>query len=288
MQTDCICRKIYRILQTVSVSDVFTPYMMNKEIDLSVSSYGKVKDLTYDLVILPWGATEPHNLHLPYLTDAVLAHDISVDAAELAVRLYGVRCMVMPPVAMGSQNPGQKELKFCVHYRYETQKAVLADTVSSLYIQGFRRMVIVNGHGGNNFKNMIRDLSHVYPDFLIAVTDWFAVVPPKDYFDEPGDHADEMETSVMMYYHPEWVNLSEAGQGKGKPFAVSSLNEKIAWIPRNWQKVTEDTGVGNPHRSTAGKGERYALAVAQKYARLFKELVQDNIYGDNPYGKYEK
>ena len=46
---------------------------MNKEIDLSVSCYGKTRELVYDLVLLPWGATEPHNLHLPYLTDCILA-----------------------------------------------------------------------------------------------------------------------------------------------------------------------------------------------------------------------
>ena len=260
-------------------SEYLNRNMTNKEIDLSVTSYGKVKELEYDLVILPWGATEPHNLHLPYLTDAILAHDVSVESAELAGRLYGVRCMVMPPVAMGSQNPGQKELKFCVHYRSETQKSVLTDIISSLYMQGFRRMVIVNGHGGNTFKGMIRDLAHEYPDFLVAVSDWFAVVPPKAYFDDPGDHADEMETSVMMYYHPELVNMAEAGEGKGKPFAASSLNEKVAWIPRNWQKVTEDTGVGNPGKSSAEKGKRYASEVAEKYARLFKELADGEIYG---------
>lgn len=45
---------------------------MNKEVDLSVSCLGKVKELKYDVIILPWGATEPHNLHLPYLTDCIL------------------------------------------------------------------------------------------------------------------------------------------------------------------------------------------------------------------------
>lgn len=94
---------------------------MNKEIDLSVSCYGKTRELVYDLVLLPWGATEPHNLHLPYLTDCILAHAIAVDAAERSKELYGVRCMVMHPVTMGSQNPGQRELPFCIHARYETQ-----------------------------------------------------------------------------------------------------------------------------------------------------------------------
>ena len=51
---------------------------MNKEVDLSVSCLGKVKELKYDVIILPWGATEPHNLHLPYLTDCILPHDLSL------------------------------------------------------------------------------------------------------------------------------------------------------------------------------------------------------------------
>lgn len=87
-------------------------------------------------------------------------------------------------------------------------------------------MVIINGHGGNTFKSMIRDLSLDYPDFLIASSEWFAFVPAKEYFDEPGDHADELETSVMMHYHPELVNLDEAGNGDYKKFTSQMLNEK--------------------------------------------------------------
>lgn len=67
---------------------------MDKELDLAVTCYGKVKPLKYDLVLLPWGATEPHNLHLPYLTDCILSHDIALDAAKLAKTHYGIRCMV--------------------------------------------------------------------------------------------------------------------------------------------------------------------------------------------------
>lgn len=253
---------------------------MNKEVDLSISCYGKVKDIRYDIVALPWGATEPHNLHLPYLTDCILSHDIAVDAAVIAKEKYGVNCMVMPPIGMGSQNPGQRELPFCIHARYETQKAILTDIVSSLYIQGIRKLVVINGHGGNVFKNMIRDLSLDYPDFLIATSEWFAVLKAKDYFEHPGDHADEVETSVMMHYHPELVNLEEAGKGEYKTFALPSLNEKVAWIPRNWRKISEDTGVGDPRKATAEKGKIFAQAVAEKYSRLFDELVDGDIYPD--------
>lgn len=246
---------------------------MNREIDLSVSAYGVTRGLDYDVALLPWGATEPHNLHLPYLTDAILSHDVAVDAAQMALEQYDVRAMVMPPVAMGAQNPGQRDLKFCIHYRQQTQCAILTDIVESLAHQGLRKLVIINGHGGNAFKGMIRDLAVDYPDFMILSSEWFTVLPAKDWFDEPGDHADELETSVMMHYHPELVDLSEAGPGRAHAFALSSLREKVAWLPRHWTRVTDDTGIGNPHLATAEKGKRFAEAVAAKYALLIKELA---------------
>ena len=227
---------------------------MNRKVDLSISCYGEVKDGRYDIVALPWGATEPHNLHLPYMTDCILSHDVAVSAALIAKQKYGVNCMVMPPIGMGSQNPGQRELPFCIHTRYETQKAILTDIVSSLYVQGIRKLVIINGHGGNTFKSMIRDLSVDYPDFLIASSEWYTVLKVKDYFENPGDHAEY------------------------KTFAVQSLNEKVAWIPRNWGKVSKDTGVGDPRGASAEKGKKFAEAVAEKYARLFDELVNQKLY----------
>jgi creatinine amidohydrolase len=120
---------------------------------------------------------------------------------------------------------------------------------------------------------MIRDLAVDYPDMLILSSEWFTVLPAKEWFDEPGDHADELETSVMMHYHPELVRLSEAGPGKANAFALPSLQQKVAWLPRHWTRVTADTGIGNPHLATADKGGRFAEAVAAKYALLIKELA---------------
>lgn len=253
--------------------------MEKREIDLSISCYGKVKDLKYDMVILPWGATEPHNFHLPYLTDCILSHDIAVDAATLTLQNSEVRCMVMPPIPFGAQNPGQRELPFCIHTRYTTQQAILEDIISSLYAQGTRKMIILSGHGGNNFKGMIRDMAFVYPDFLIIATDWFNIIPTKGYFDAlVDDHAGELETSAMMYYHPELVNLLEAGSGEVKPFAIKSLNEKIAWTPRHWDKTTKDTGVGDPRLASSEKGAHYLKLVIEKLAKLFVEVGQHELY----------
>ncbi len=250
---------------------------MNREIDLSVSTYGVARQYKYDVAILPWGATEPHNLHLPYMTDCILSHAVAVDAAERALKEYGVRCMVLPPVMMGSQNPGQRDLPFCIHYHYETQFAILKDIVASLAHQGLRRLLIINGHGGNSFKQMIRDMEC---GCFIASADWFKMAPVKEYFDQPGDHADEIETSVMMHYHPELVRLEEAGEGRSRQFAIPALREGKVWMPRHWTLVTEDTGIGNPALSTVEKGRRFADACADGFAQFLRDFARINSQED--------
>ena len=245
-------------------------------VDLTASTYGMVNGTEYDIAMLPWGATEPHNQHLPYLTDAILSHDVAVDAARLAWERYGTRAMVLPPVMMGAQNPGQRELNFCIHYRQRTQECILRDTVESLHHQGLRKLLIVNGHGGNVFKGFIRDLAVDFPDMFILSSEWFTVCPAHDFFDQPGDHADELETSVMMHYHPELVHTDLAGDGASNAFALPSLRGKTAWLPRHWNLVTQDTGIGSPRLATADKGRRFAQAVAERYAQLLAELKEVN------------
>ncbi len=53
----------------------------NREFDFSVSAYSVACSRRCNLVLLPWGATEPHNLHLSYLIDCILSHDVAVEAA---------------------------------------------------------------------------------------------------------------------------------------------------------------------------------------------------------------
>ena len=239
---------------------------------IPLTNWGEVSKQNYSIAILPWGAVEPHNYHLPYLTDCILTYEVASDAAEMAYK-QGVVSMVMSPVYFGSQNPGQWNKPFCVHTRTETQKAILLDIVTSLNIQGIKKLVIVNGHGGNTFKPYIRDLQVTNPDFQIVVVDWWTVVPQEGYFEEkPDDHAGELETSVMLHYHPELVNMDSAGDGTVKPVKVDSLNNKVGWAPRNWDEVSEDTGVGNPKKSTSAKGKLFAEAVVAKISKLLVDL----------------
>lgn len=246
-------------------------------IDLCVSSQHDTYKKSYKLAILPWGATEPHNFHLPYLTDSILSHAIALESACNANKIVD-GSIVLPPVNFGSQNPGQRDMPFCIHTRYATQQAILCDIVDSLSFQGINRVLIVNGHGGNNFKNMIRDLAIDRPQFVIAIIDWYNIIDPRGYFEDYGDHAGELETAVMLHYHPELVDMSTAGDGSFNQFAMECLNKHEIWLPRNWKKISNDTGIGDPRAATAEKGRRYVEAIVAKLSKIIVEFSSGDIY----------
>ncbi len=240
---------------------------------LEETNWKQVKNQKYDVAVLPWGATEPHNYHLPYGTDSLETSKIAEEAAKKAWE-KGAKVMVLPVIPLGVQNMGQIQLPFCLHTRPSTQKLILKDITKALYNQGVRKLVLMNGHGGNDFRPLIREIQPQFPEMFIALNEWFKMLELAKYFDEGGDHAGEMETSIIMHYFPGLVlPLEEAGEGKAKNFKLQSLKEKTAWAPRRWDKVSEDTGVGYPKKATAEKGQHFLNDVTSKIAEFFVELA---------------
>ena len=252
---------------------------MYSNYDITTAKWGEVKEMGhYDMAILPWGATEPHNFHLPYCTDMLTAQAVAFEVAEKA-SLQGVNLMVLPGIPLGSQNPGQIELPYCIHTSQTTQMAILRDIVRSLKRQGIHKLVIMSGHGGNSFKGIIRDIMIEDSEMIIVQNEWFSIVPTKDFFEEKiDDHAGELETSVMLHYYPELVRMDLAGDGNSGQFAIEGLNTKVAWLPRDWSKVTQDTGVGYPKKATAEKGRRYMEAVIPKILQFVIDFTNKEIY----------
>lgn len=230
-----------------------------------------MRDTRYRVAILPWGATEAHNFHLPYATDNYETEAVAASAAEKAWA-RGARVVVLPGVPFGV-NTGQRDISLCINMNPSTQAIVLRDAVESLELSGIEKLVILNGHGGNDFKQMIRELQPRTRVFLSTVN-WYNIVDPSEHFADTGDHAGELETSVCMHIIPDLVQpLSEAGPGKENPSLVQAFREKWAWTPRQWSKVTADTGIGNPARATAEKGRKYFEAVTDKIAGFLVELA---------------
>lgn len=238
---------------------------------LAECSWGELRDTRYEVAVLPWGATEAHNYHLPYATDTYESDYLAAEAARKATEA-GARVMVLPTVPFGVQT-GQLDIPFCINMNPSTQASVLRDVAESLAGQGVPKLVVLNGHGGNDFRQMIRELQPRVKIFLSTVS-WFRVVDPEPFFTDAGDHGGEMETSLMMHAYPELVRpLSEAGDGAQRRPIIRAMREGWAWAPRPWTRVTVDTGVGDPRQSTAEAGARYAAAVSDRIAEFLTELA---------------
>lgn len=239
---------------------------------LAETNWKTVQQTRFDVAVLPWGATEAHNYHLPYATDNIQSDRIAAEAAAKAGE-QGARIVVLPCVPFGV-NTGQREVPLCINMNPSTQLAVLRDVVESVELAGIRKLVILNGHGGNDFRQMIRELLPVTRVFL-CLMNWYTCIDPKPFFATPGDHAGELETSLMLHLEPGLVlPLSDAGSGLARPFAVQAFREGWAWTPREWTKVTADTGVGDPRQASAPKGARYFAAVTDRIAGFLVELAR--------------
>jgi len=244
---------------------------------LEQTNWKQVKNESYEVAVLPWGATEPHNYHMPYGTDSLETARIAADAAEKAWD-KGAKIMVLPVIPLGVQNMGQIELPFCLHTKPSTQKAIFEDILTALNGQGIKKFVLMNGHGGNDFKPLVRELQPQFPEMFISLVEWFKMLDLSEYFEDEGDHAGEMETSVIQYYFPEFIlPLDEAGEGKAKKFKLDGLNDKTAWAPRRWNKVSEDTGIGNPKAATPEKGKKFLDDVTTKIGDYFVELAKCDV-----------
>ena len=245
---------------------------------LSELTYHETRDGQYTLAVLPWGATEPHNLHLPHGTDNYQVNALADRACELA-HAKGAQVVLLPGVPFGTQT-NMRRCPLALNMHPSTQLAVLRDLCGSLADAGVGRLLILNGHGGNNLKFALRELMEQTPVHLF-LCDWFAAAadPAREELSlAPGSHADELETSLMLHLRPELVVRNDDGSlradaGATRPFALESVRDGVVRISRRWDLLTTATGDGDPHGATAEKGGRLFDLVSAQLADAVAELA---------------
>jgi creatinine amidohydrolase len=238
---------------------------------LHEANYRQLLDHRPNVAVLPWGATEAHNYHLPHGTDVIEATTLAEAAASIATE-RGAKVVALPTIPFGA-NAQQLDQVATISLSTPTAAHILRDVVHSLSKQGIDRLVVLNAHGGNDFKLIVRDLQPAF-HVLIAVINFWQMRPDvvDDVFDEPGDHAGELETSFLLHVRPEWVVMDQAGKGAAVPFKLATLKQPGVWTPRPWSASHPDTGSGDPSKATAEKGRRYVEVVAGSVADVLVEL----------------
>ena len=92
-----------------------------------------------------------------------------------------------------------------------------------------------------------------------------------------GDHADEIETSLMLHLRPDLVLPREYwGEGNEKKLKIKAFNEGWAWTERKWSQISTDTGVGDPRLATEKKGKSYFEDITLLISELIIELCLAN------------
>lgn len=238
---------------------------------LAETNWKALKDSPMEVAVLPWGATEAHNFHLPYGTDNYEADALAAAAARYAWDRGG-RVVVLPTIPFGV-NTGQSDIYLDMNLNPSTQLAILDDIAHTLHRQGIRKLVVFNSHGGNNFKPLLRELGLRYPNLFVCMTEWFRALNRDARGVAPGDHADEVETSLMLHLQPGLVlPRTDWGSGKSRAFKIQGLRQGWAWAERRWSQATVDTGVGDPSRASAEKGKAIADELTNTLGAFFLEL----------------
>jgi creatinine amidohydrolase len=251
---------------------------------LAEQNHAAVREHPWQVAVLPFGATEPHNLHMPYGTDNFQVEEIGSRACERAYRA-GAKVLLLPTVPFGvNTNHLQVPGGLALSVTPTTLLRLLSDLVDSLERQGVRKLVLLNGHGGNELKPLTRELHHRTAVFL-CVCDWFRMA--RDVYGEifraPGEHADEVETSLGLAYFPGLLRMDQAGSGASQPTRFEAINRGWVNITRPWHLASADTGLGDPSAATADKGRRLMDVVVERLGSFLVELARAEVDERFPY-----
>ena len=242
---------------------------------LAENTLDSVRKSEFQMAILPLGATEPHNLHLPYATDIYEAEWIASEIAQAAWE-QGARPVVLPAIPYGTETNLQR-FPLAMNIMPSTLFLVIADLVQSVAASGIRKLLILNSHGGNELKPLLREL-YGKTEVQLFLCNWFQMVRDlsEGIFNKPDDHAGEMETSMILAYRPELVATASDGslnadEGIARPMQFEALEKGWVSITRPWHLLTTNSGCGDPHAASAEKGLHLMAGIR---ARLVPFVVQ--------------
>ncbi|MBM4247815.1 MAG: creatininase family protein [Deltaproteobacteria bacterium] len=219
--------------------------------------------------ILPLGSTEQHGPHLPFATDTLIADAVGQRVAE---RLGGALCLPAVPLGCADEHLG---FPGTLSITDATLVAILRDTGRALARHGFTRLLVFTAHGGNygalraSAERLVRELEPLRLEAFLdsasltahleAVAQAYGVTPG-----EAGQHAGELETSVLLALAPGLVRRARLAAGLVDPAIPSGE----LFYP-DLRRHAADGTVGDPRRATAERAAAYLDAWADVLAAFW-------------------
>ena len=249
---------------------------MIKEWDLTSTNQHRLAQRSYEVAVIPTGAIEPHNRHLPEGQDFRHTTWVARRCCELAWRqCESVICLPTIPYGVDCN---LLDFPLAIHVSQPVLDAMISDILFSLQHHGINKIIILNGHGGNDFVPLIRQIQTELNVFVFSC-DWWKVGADQysDIFDQPDDHAGEFETSVALALYPELVEMEAAGDGKTRPFRFEALQKGWVRTSRNFKNINDHCAAGEPGAATSEKGKKYLDLVCERISNFLVELAQSPI-----------
>ncbi|MEX2260649.1 MAG: creatininase family protein [Bryobacteraceae bacterium] len=231
------------------------------------------------VAVLPVGTVEQHGPHLPLSTDVVTATEIS----RLAVERVTSEAMLMPSVYY-SFNVHHLDFPGTIHVEGETVINYVTDIGKSLAHHGFRKILLVNGHGSNvPFLDIAARNITNRTEAICAMVPWWNLVP-KPLLKElresefPGGmaHGCELETSVLLYLRGDLVQFEKAERDisfQPTEYFYWDLQASSPVFFQEWFSRYSRTGtVGDPTKATREKGQLFVEAAVENMVKLLKEF----------------
>lgn len=257
---------------------------------LNSPAIAAMSDKQNAVIIQPMGAIEQHGAHLPLIVDAAIS--IGVLAKALTQLDPAISAYALPPLYYGKSNE-HSTFAGTVTLRTETMLALLTDIAESVYRAGFRKLVLMNSHGGQPqiLEIVARDLHEKYPDFcLFPLFTWRVPNVAKDLLTakelEFGIHGGDAETSLMLALLPEQVDMAQAvteypyGLPKDSMLSMEGANP-FAWVMRD---LSRSGVLGDAKAATKEKGDRLLASLVDGWTALITDIYkfeQPKAYGDH-------
>ncbi|RLG46903.1 MAG: hypothetical protein DRO06_03660 [Thermoproteota archaeon] len=224
-------------------------------------------------VILPVGSVEYHGPHLPLGVDAMVVYEVALRAAEMEP------AVVLPPLFYGYA-PSARAWLGTISLSAETFVRVLEEVCDEVHRNGFKKIIILNGHGGNRrpIRLFLREvLAKGKPYAVYAMVDpWAPISQVIERVAEtkPVGHACEVETSMALYLFPKLCRMDRAAPAEvGREGLVPG-----AETPVDWANYARKGYVGRPDRADQEKGRVLVERWAREVARVIRLVREDTRY----------